>query len=381
MSANMPGAADAAPFSFPRSRPDALRVAVVPERYGQVFSPCASIRLQPYFHAMSLDGDTHVRYMLPGELRRFAPDVVVWHRVSIADREQLDLLDALRGARGTRLVFDLDDNLLDLEDHGERAVYEPMRAAVRESIALADEVWTSTPRLAVRAARATRAAVNVMPNALAPDLWSADALDARLRAHLPAPSPAAWRGRKPLQLLYMGTRTHDHDFTIVEQALDRLHADQPGSFRLSMVGVRARKAASPAWLRTIQAPGHVGASYPAFVSWFRTLSGFDLGIAPLLASDFNDCKSPIKVLDYAAIGLPTLASAVPAYMDSLRSGVDCLHAGNDPYKWAGALAALAADRSALPAITAAARDLVAPGAFDKGVALRRARVHHRDRPA
>ena len=27
----------------------------------------------------------------------------------------------------------------------------------------------------------------------------------------------------------------------------------------------------------IEPPAHVGASYPAFVAWFRTLSGFDLG--------------------------------------------------------------------------------------------------------
>jgi hypothetical protein len=331
------------------------------------FSPCASIRLQSFFHAMDRDGDTHVRYLLPGELRRFAPDVVVWHRVAIVEADQLAVLEALRTGRGTRLVFDLDDNLLDLEGHGERGVYETMSEAVARSLAVADEVWTSTPRLAARAARATGAVVAVLPNSLDPGLWGTDGPG-------PAPLPAG-RGRRPLQLLYMGTRTHDDDFAVVEQALERLHADRPGSFRLSMVGVRSRKGASPDWLRTIEPPVHVGASYPAFAAWFRGLSGFDLGIAPLQSSAFNDCKSPIKVLDYAAIGLPTLASAVPAYQDALRSGVDCLHAANDPEAWAHAVAALAADRSPLAAVATAARRLVAPEAFAEGVALRRARIH------
>lgn len=355
-----------APFAFVRCRPDALRVAVVPERYGRVFSPCASIRLQPFLHAIGSGGDVDVRYLLPNELRRFAPDVVVWHRVSIADADQLGVLASLRDQRGTRLVFDLDDNLLDLEAHGERAIYDAMSEAVGQSMALADEVWTSTPRLAARAARATAAVVKVLPNALEPELWGLD---------LPSSTrPAISRGRAPLQLLYMGTRTHDADFKVLERALEELHAKRPGTFRLSMVGVRAEAGRTPAWLRTLEMPQHVGASYSAFVAWFRGLAGFDLGVAPLLSSPFNDCKSPIKVLDYAAIGLPTLASAVPAYMDSLQGGRDCLHARNEPEAWIDSIEPLLADRGALAQVASAARRLVAPGYFAEGVRLREDRI-------
>lgn len=347
------------PFLLARETPGALRVAIVPERQGRLLSPCASIRLQSFFHAMSRRGDLNIRYLLSTELRRFAPQVVVWHRVSISDPRDLEVLERLRSDGGTRLIFDLDDNLLDLEGHGERAIYEAMSESVRDSIALADEVWTSTRRLAERVERATRAVVKVLPNALDPELWG------------PGPLPAgATSGRHPLRLLYMGTRTHDADFTVLEQALTRLHRERPGSFELSMVGVRSLAGCSPPWLRTLEPPRHVGGSYPAFVAWFRGLSGFDLGVAPLLASAFNDCKSPIKVLDYAAIGLPTLASAVPAYTDSLRSGLDCLHADNDPAAWASALATLTGDRSALVPVAVAARKLLAPEVFDESVRLR-----------
>jgi hypothetical protein len=357
---------DREPFAFARSRPGALRVAVVPERYGQVFSPCASIRLQPFCHAMAQGGEINVRYMLPGELDRFAPDVVVWHRVSIADASQRDMLSRLRDARGTRLIFDLDDNLLDLEGHGQRALYDAMRDDVGESLALADEVWTSTPRLAERVAGVTAAVVSVLPNVLEPELWGLD---------LEAPAlPATSRRQAPLRLLYMGTRTHDADFKVLERALDGLHAKRPGTFQLSMVGVRAEAGRTPSWLRTMEVPPYVGASYPAFVAWFRGLAGFDLGVAPLLSSPFNDCKSPIKVLDYAAIGLPTLASAVPAYMDSLQGGRDCLHASNEPGAWIDAIEQVLADRSVLAHVATAARRLVAPGHFAEGVRLREERI-------
>jgi hypothetical protein len=208
--------------------------------------------------------------------------------------------------------------------------------------------------------------VKVLPNALDPDLWGLD-----LAAPMP---PPPGRGRAPLQLLYMGTRTHDADFKVLERALEALHAKRPGTFQLSMVGVRAEAGRTPAWLRTLETPTHVGASYPAFVAWFRGLSGFDLGVAPLLSSPFNDCKSPIKVLDYAAIGLPTLASAVPAYMDSLQGGRDCLHASNEPEAWIDAIERVIADRSGLAQVASAARRLVAPGCFAEGVRLREDRI-------
>jgi hypothetical protein len=361
-------ASEREPFAFARARPDALRVAVIPERYGQVFSPCASIRLQPFCHAMARGGELNVRYLLPGELDRFGPDVVIWHRVSIADAGQRDVLARLRDARGTRLVYDLDDNLLDLEGHGQRAVYDAMRDDVGESLALADEVWTSTPRLAARAALATAAVVKVLPTALDPELWGLDLAEPTL--------PATSRRQAPLQLLYMGTRTHDADFKVLERALEALHAKRPGSFRLSIVGVRADAGRSPPWLRTVEGPPYMGASYPAFVAWFRGLAGFDLGVAPLLSSPFNDCKSPVKVLDYAAIGLPTLASAVPAYMDSLQGGRDCLHARNEPGAWIDAIEQVLADRGILAQVASTARRLVAPAHFAEGVRLREERIRH-----
>ena len=52
----------------------------------------------------------------------------------------------------------------------------------------------------------------------------------------------------------------------------------------------------------------------------QALAGYDFGLAPLVRGRFNDCKSGIKVLDYAALGLPTMASAVPAYVESIPNG-------------------------------------------------------------
>lgn len=341
------------------------RIAIIPERYGRTLSPCASIRLQSYFERIKREEAMDVRYVLPSELRRFAPHVIVWHRVSICDRDDLKTVGVVAAACGAKLIYDLDDNLLDLEDHGERASYLARRDSARQSLAMADEVWTSTAMLGERVARETQASVQVLPNALDPELW-------RLPRELPS---AARSGRKPLSIVYMGTRTHDADFALLKEALDLVHRKRPGSFSLSTIGVRAVESALPAWHRALNPPAYVGASYPAFVGWLTQLTGFDLGVAPLKASAFNECKSHIKVLDYAAIGIPTLASAVPAYTQSLRHGIDCLHVANEPRQWADAISELAESPASLASVANAASTLVSPRCFAEGVAARALRLH------
>lgn len=342
----------------------ALRIAIIPERYGRTLSPCASIRLQPYFDRMKREEGMDVRYLLPSELRRFGPQVIVWHRVSICNPADLETVRNVAAACGAKLLYDLDDNLLDLDDHGERGDYLSLRDSVRQALAMADEVWASTAMLGERVARETRASVQVLPNTLDPELW-------RLPRELPS---AVRQGKQPLSIVYMGTRTHDADFDLLKEALDHLHRKRPGSFRLSTIGVRSADSALPAWHRSLTPPAHVGASYPAFVNWLTQLTGFELGVAPLLATAFNDCKSHIKVLDYAALGLPTLASAVPAYTHSLRHGIDCLHVANDARLWADTIGELTGSPATLASLAQSASSLVSPLCFAEGVSARALRI-------
>jgi glycosyltransferase involved in cell wall biosynthesis len=47
----------------------------------------------------------------------------------------------------------------------------------------------------------------------------------------------------------------------------------------------------------------------------HTAAGFDIGIAPLAATRFNSARSNVKVKEYAALGIPWLASPVAPYAD------------------------------------------------------------------
>lgn len=52
------------------------------------------------------------------------------------------------------------------------------------------------------------------------------------------------------------------------------------------------------------------------------LMNFDIGLAPLIDNPFNRCKSAIKYFEYAAVGVPTIASNIPPYSDVITNMVD-----------------------------------------------------------
>ena len=47
---------------------------------------------------------------------------------------------------------------------------------------------------------------------------------------------------------------------------------------------------------------------------------FDIGIAPLIETGFNQCKSSLKVLEYAATGIPVVATRMKPYSESVKEG-------------------------------------------------------------
>jgi hypothetical protein len=98
----------------------------------------------------------------------------------------------------------------------------------------------------------------------------------------------------------------------------------------------------PDWIRRLPPSTHATRSYPGFVHWITHAGPWDIGLAPLAATPFNACKSPIKALDHAALGLATIASDVPAYRGSVPGG---LLVPNTITAWREALSRLIRDRS------------------------------------
>jgi glycosyltransferase involved in cell wall biosynthesis len=146
----------------------------------------------------------------------------------------------------------------------------------------------------------------------------------------------------PVRILCMGTATHDTDFAGILPALTEIHRQFGDQIQIDLIGFVSATDV-PAWIRRLAPSPHATRSYPGFVQWVTGAGPWDVGLAPLADSPFNACKSAIKVLDYAALGLASLASGVPAYRGSLADGPGGMLVPNTTPAWYEALSRLIRD--------------------------------------
>ncbi len=67
---------------------------------------------------------------------------------------------------------------------------------------------------------------------------------------------------------------------------------------------------------------------------------WDIGIAPVGDSAFENCKTSLKYREYGAARIAGVYSDVPLFGESVQHGVTGLLAGNDPQHWIDALTSL-----------------------------------------
>jgi len=227
-------------------------------------------------------------------------DVCIVQRTALPSIAAVDGLVRTLGAMGAVLVSDVDDAFrLIGPDHPEAAHYRPLNAALERAVVASAESWFSTAEM-VQVYRGIVLNPHVVPNMIDPRLW-------RDWRH---PRPAAFTGKR-VRMLYMGTHTHGADLAMIRPALERLAAERPGAFDLTVIGVSPDIPPAP-WMARLSPPAG-SIAYPRFARWLRAQGPFDVGLAPLVDTAFNHAKSDIKLLDYAALGLLPLVSDSPAY--------------------------------------------------------------------
>ena len=309
-------------------RRDRISVVVIPERFpGGALSPCSYIRLlQPLDHP-AIGGDFDIVLAEADDALHYRADIIVTQRYAVADLDTADALIRHCRGHGITLLYDLDDDLRHVpRDHPDALLLRPRARLVSRLVRDADAVWVSTPALAASLAE-LHDDVRVVDNGLDERLWAA------------APPPPPRQG--PVRILFMGTATHDADFAIVEGALARLKSVFAEHVSVELLGV-SNRADLPSWVNRVGMPVNATLSYPGFVNWI-TRQHWDIAIAPLADTPFNRCKSAIKTLDYAALGLPVLASDRAVYRGTLADGPGGRLVPDDENAWFVALARLVRD--------------------------------------
>lgn len=292
-------------------------------------------------------GDIRLRAPLTAWAERWGGDVrfipfancrdidVAWADVIVIQREASPfLLRKIRQWRsqGKAVVFDIDDLLLDVPSFLESyAHYQVARSFIKEALQQSNHVTTTTERLSA-ALRPHATFVSVIPNAS--QHWGTAA------KHFSA-------SKQPVKLLIASSDTVRLDF--VAPALTRVLEDKDLRIEIVAIGNTVdflKKSGIPV-------TGVPLLSYPEFLS-FVSQQDNAIGIIPLDDSRFSNCKSPIKYLDYASCGVPSICSNVAPYSDVIESEKDGVLVPNDVDDWYLAIRTLALDPARRSALAAAA---------------------------
>ncbi|HEX7975833.1 MAG TPA: glycosyltransferase [Anaerolineales bacterium] len=233
-------------------------------------------------------------------------DIVVIQRDFPRNRPATREITARARLASKPVVFDLDDLLLELpEDHPDRETffYAEALLPMLETIVAADLVTASTPALCEYLRPFN-------PNTL----LAPNSLDDRLWPFRPPRSPAAGI---PVVVGYMGGGSHLPDLERVAPALLRICDHYADQVVLRFLGVQpppellARSNVS--WSPTTTY------DYSEFAAQLLQ-QGYDIAIAPLNDNLFNRCKSPLKVLEYSAVGAVGVYSNLEPYSQVVVQG-------------------------------------------------------------
>ena len=297
-----------------------LRIHIIPETPAKPpVWVCAEARLiKPLMHP-SVEDLVSASYSLDGRLPDGRIDVVMMQRSGWPDHNLEDTQNVVRSlrARGAKLVYDIDDDLLCA--HPIPAIEANLarkRPVMRFLASEADLIICSTGPLADRMA-AWPAQKRVWRNALDERLFRARSARFEHRG-----------GR--LSVGYAGTPSHLRDLLSVTESLRSTLAGQTDRAGLEFFG-----AADAGHLQTLFGPlllsaPRAASGYHSYLEAMQSEVNWDVAIAPLLAGPFNVSKSDIKFLEYAAFGFPGVYSTSHAYVSVLHEETGLL-AGVDDF--------------------------------------------------
>ncbi len=239
--------------------------------------------------------------------------------------------------KGIRLIYCLDDSYPDLESVSSGRPASEVMPVVAFLLRQANAVLVTTPALRQRLLE-YNAHIYVLPNQL----------DERLLVYRPPGLISGLVDRGRIVIGCMGTFTHDDDFLSVLPALRSTCERHAGQVEIQVIGMVDR-AETKSQLQALPVrfiyPRIEEHEYPLFMLWFTGHVRWDIAISPLKATPFNNCKSDVKFLDYAALGVPAVLSDSPAYSSSVQQMQNGWLVANSTDAWEHALETLIGDAS------------------------------------
>jgi glycosyltransferase involved in cell wall biosynthesis len=326
-------------------------------------SACGYYRIRLPFDWMAMNG-IHARYAADGgDLEDQDYPIIVAQRMGYPGFE----LQWLKLWRDHKLVWETDDDLWTIDPtniRAKRAFTPELLRAVEHCASTAHMVTVTTEPLA-EVLRQFNPNVWVIPNHVDAGLFEVQ----RRRADR-------------VTIGWAGGDSHYRDLRMIAPLLRKFLARNP-KVGLHFIGADYRhecKVPHPKHMEE-QNDGQVRyllrpcdgieGDQVRHTGWSKSLMGyyqnidFDIGLAPLVSSQFNRSKSHIKALEYAALGIPVIASDEPPYRDFVIDGVTGFLVRRE-HEWTQRLRDLVNDEAMRESMGAKAREHARQFSIEKG---------------
>lgn len=285
---------------------------------------------------------THHNVLLPEPGTKFTPNDDQLTELDAVSAQRLMDPDLWRRWKGkVALVYETDDDILQPDQaSGLPHMFQPeVHERFVSCIELADLVTVSTEPLGEQM-RKYNDNVRVIPNHIDVNALYLD------RQHTPDDR---------VTLGWAGGMSHLGDWSTVIDPLTAV-LDRFPEIDLHFVGwdfspMLRRKARYTPWQSNVW-------------DYYKSLD-FDIGVAPLADTPFNESKSHIKALEYAALGIPIVAANLAPYREFVRHGETGFLANNDD-EWQSYITLLVNDEDARTEMGAAAKKRAEDFVIQKG---------------
>ncbi|WP_296887519.1 glycosyltransferase [uncultured Methanobrevibacter sp.] len=294
---------------------DTIRVGVFTNDPFENLAPCPYIRLHALFSKLSESKkftffmygmDSFIMMDIDNILRCKLFDVVVVQRI-------LPFLDVLRkkcNKYGIKLVYEADDDLLGVESNSPSYEYvNRVSDSIKNFIDASEVITVTTPTLASK--------FDENKTVIISNYYVDSVFDIKEDI----------KAEGKLKLGYYGTLTHSKDLFLIKNVILKLKEKYDFDFEV-IGGFNASDNVDESWFKTVELPPD-NMNFEKFMGWLSKTIDWDIALVPLEDSPFNQCKSELKFIELAILGLPGVYSDMCVYNNVVTDGIDGFLAAND----------------------------------------------------
>lgn len=242
---------------------------------------------------------------------------------------------------GLETFFDIDDLIFDMEEYSKNTNIISLPAMEKEELLRGVELYRYTLKNCRHAIASTPVVANFMKKYCSGQIYIVEnCLDKQMfNLEGEISKSSLVKNQNYVIIGYgSGTTTHDADFRQCTSALIKILTLYP-QVRLAIHGYLQLPAEfKPFGSQILRVPFLLADDY------FRALATFDINLAPLEKTLFNDAKSNIKFIEASIFSIPTIASPGAAFKQVINSGENGFLCSS-PDEWFKSLSVLIEDKN------------------------------------